>query len=489
MQRILQQVRRSPVGPGAATARGPADNPAGESCLFDPGEQITRGIWPPTARVWMAGLYVAMYIIRPWEVLFPSLAVIHFERIYALCMIGVVLGSSRIRLGLSAQSCAVLFFVGALTLSSLFAVDPALAWDPLYEYLTLVIFYFVLLLAIRTPYELVFMVICYVVSMGVYLAKAEWEFFVHDRHRTAMGVRRLIGFEHSFGGPNALAMSIVVSLPMLLFLFAMRKHITRTWPTVWRRLFPLGLGIYLLLAISAIILTKSRSGAASLALFVGLVAFFGQGWTRKVLSIAGGMAMIAVLWIAMSDESRNRIRTIWDPQAGPANATESAQGRIAGLEAGMKMFQEFPLLGVGLGNYVPYRVAYLDGVNLEAHNILGQGLGGLGLVGFGAFALMVLVTLWNGRKIQRWARAGPGPRSDVLAAFALACRYAILLLLFEGIFADNMLRFNWVWLAAFSTLALEFSMRHARSPAWPYGYPTVGYATTRPIIGSRGLRS
>ena len=50
-------------------------------------EEYKKGIWPRSICLWMAALYVALFIIRPWEQLFPQLGEIHFERIYALSMI------------------------------------------------------------------------------------------------------------------------------------------------------------------------------------------------------------------------------------------------------------------------------------------------------------------------------------------------------------------------------------------------------------------
>src|SRR5262249_34859211 len=158
-----------------------------------------------------------------------------------------------------------------------------------------------------------------------------------------------------------------------------RKQVANSWPGWLRLTFALGLAGYALLAFSSIILTRSRAGMLTAVVFVGLSAMRGQGWRRKLLATFAGLVGLAIVWFAMSDDARNRLRRVWDPEAGPANATESAYGRIAGLQAGLAMFQEFPLTGVGLGNFIPYRLEHLDGVSLVAHNLLGQVLGETGL--------------------------------------------------------------------------------------------------------------
>jgi O-antigen ligase len=433
-----------------------------EPSLLRPGERLIHGIWPRRLAIWMAVLYLALFIIRPWEVLVPALGAVHFERIYAICMIAAVLLSGRLSLRSALpQTAAVLAVLLAMAASALFAVDPTVAWQPLYIFATLVVFYFVLLLVVQTPYELVFVVTCYLVAMGVYMAKAQWEFFLNGRHDYKMGVTRLVGIEETFGGPNAVALSVVLSFPFLYFLFLHRKTIGATWPYFWRKAFPVCLGLYLFLAITTVVLTRSRSGVVSAVLFVGLLVLRSKGMGKKLLAFVGGVVLLVVLWFAMSDEARNRIRTIWDPNAGPANATESAYGRVAGFLAGLHMFQDHPLTGIGIGNFVPYRVAFGDGVALEAHNFVGQLLGETGLVGVIAFAFMVGVTLWNCRRIRRLTRGMMGPLPALRTNFAAACQDVIILLLFEGLAAHNMDRFNWLWVAAFAALALRFASEAA----------------------------
>jgi O-antigen ligase len=448
--------------------------------------RLAGRVWPARIAWWMAALYVALHIIRPWEQLFPILGTIHFERLFAVVMILLVAATARLRSDTIVQnvhyppgvfsftSVSVLGFLVALLLCTVFADDPARAWDAWYSFFTLVVFYFVLLLVIRTPYELVLMVSAYLAAMTVYLAKSQWEYFLNDRHRIAMGVRRLIGIDDTFGGPNSLAISIVVSLPFLLFLFVYRKQIWATWPALWRQIFLVSLFGYGLFCASSIIMTRSRSGMVSGILFVGMVAMRGKGAGRKLASVMGGLVLLAVLWVTMSQEAKDRLRTVWNPQAGPANATESAEGRIEGLRAGVQMFAAQPLTGVGPGNFVPYRVTHLDGVPLESHNLAGQLLGETGILGTVSFSLFVTALLLNCRRIRRRARQRTGPAADVLSGFAVACRDATVLLLFEGLFGHNLLRFNWLWLAAFTVLSIQFVNRLppavrqslARSP-WP----------------------
>jgi O-antigen ligase len=368
-----------------------------------------------------------------------------------------------------------------MSLSTLFAYNFDAAWDKFYVAITVVAFFFVLRFVVRTPYELVFLATCYIVAMAVYLLKAQWEYFRNGRHDYTMGVTRLIGIEASQGGPNALAISVVISLPIWLFLVMSRKEFTASWPGFWRKLFAPGLAAYLVLAISSMILTRSRTGFVTFVVFLGLVALRMRGVEKKILAGLAGLVVLSALWFVVSDEARNRIRTIWDPEAGPANAYASAMGRVEGFRAGLEMFNRNPFTGVGPGNFIPYRVANVDGVPLEAHNLIGQVLGETGICGAMAFVFLVAVTLINCRRASKLSCAGFHSQG-VTNRFAVACRDTILLLLFEGLFDHNMTRFNWLWVAAFVSVALRFATAEAergRSAIFE-SYRENGYA---PAIG------
>ena len=151
-------------------------------------------------------------------------------------------------------------------------------------------------------------------------------------------------------------------------------------------------------------------------------------------------------------------------------------GRVEGLLAGIEMFKAYPVTGIGIGNFIPYRMGHLDRVSLEAHNIVGQVLGETGLLGAATFCAVVSIMLLNCYRIRRLSRQSPSKTADILSGFAFACQNAIFLLMIEGMFFHNLLRFNWLWLAAFSGLALrlirsqtaESHQRSLAAAAWQY---------------------
>jgi len=423
----------------------------------------------------MAGIYVALFIIRPWEELLPWLQNIQFERVYAILMICVALIASAGRFRFSKQTVAVFLFMISMVLSAQFAVFPELCGKYVYRYGTLVAFYVVLTLVIRDPYQLVWMVSFYIATMWLYLAKALWEFYVHGAGTRMMGVLRLQGIESSFGFPNDLAFSISISLPMALFLYSVRQQFTCEWPRSISRVFALGVGTYALLALWSIILTNSRSGMLSVVLLGGLVAIRGKRLGGKISFALAGIVLLAGIWMFLPAEIRGRYQTIWDPDSGPHGAKTSAEGRWQGFLSGLQIVREYPLLGIGAGNFIDYRVKYLDGVALNPHNLPGQILAEGGVVGTACFLLLVFIILANCHRMRRLARDSSDTTLIVLDRFALAAKDSTVVLMFEGLANHNVDRFNWLWLAAFCCLGLEYAKTAADSGVMPYDQPDPSY--------------
>lgn len=440
--------------------------------ILSPADELRHGIWPVSRTVWMAALYIVLFVIRPWEELFPWLAVIRFERLYAVVMVLAILFGGSGHVKVTRQVMAVAGFFAALTVSTVFAFDTALAFDKLLEYLNILVFYWVLLVVGDTLYRLMFLAASYVTAMGLYLAKAQWEFFVHGQHRYDMGVVRLVGIENTFGGPNNLAMSIAASMPFALLLWKNREVITQTWPAAWRKYFARSLLVYGYLSISSIVLTNSRSGMLGVAVLTMVLALSGKGFERKILYCVVGVFALSLVWMVMPEENKGRLRTVWAPESGPENAKVSAEGREAGLKAGWQMFRHYPVTGVGPDNFVRFRVQNLDGEPLQAHNLVGQLLGENGALGALAFLIMVGVTLANCSRIRRLSQGRDDAVHRVAIDMSAACRRSVAMLFFLGLFGHNLYRFNWLWLAVFADATLQHLVNATESADAPWLCPS-----------------
>jgi hypothetical protein len=441
------------------------------ACIWP--DDLRRGIWPRSFAIWVLAFWIALLVIRPWEALLPQLAEWRVERIYAILALIVVFCSGKIQMRGSSQTAGLIFWFMALAISTACAIDPYEAWDMFYVYATVFIFYFALISVVRTPYELVFIVTCFVVVTAVYLGKSEWEYFLHGGHSYSMGVRRLKGIDTTYSHPNAVACSAVLSLPFAFFLWKIRRQFTAQWPAFYRRWFPYSILGFFVVAATSIFLTNSRSGIFAFVLFVVLASLGERGLGKLILRLAIGAVLIAGIWAILPDDSKGRIANTWDPHSGPEaeSASASAEGRVEGLAMGWEMFRRFPLTGVGLGNFIPYRVANLDGVPLVAHNTIGGVLGETGTLGGLAFLSFLVGAFLDCRKTKRLALGYPNPKSEILSRLATACRDSLILLLFTGMFGDNQGRAQIYWVAAFCLLARTFMERNREEICWIRSFP------------------
>ncbi|MCA9213419.1 MAG: O-antigen ligase family protein [Planctomycetales bacterium] len=422
-------------------------------------EDPSNARWSRAPALWLVAVYIGLFIIRPWEVIAPWLGDLRFEKVYAIGMIAVVALTGR-KWKPTAQCISVIAFASAVALSAVFAWNSALSWEPLYRYATVVVTYFLFVSVIRQAVDLYFLIMTYVGVMWVYIAKSLWEYFVNDRHEFAQNVPRLVGIDLTYGETNAVAMSVVLSLPFWMFLWRRRKSLTTDWPSSWSKGYVAAVATYPVLAVTAVLLTNSRAGMLGTGMFVVLAHIRSTRKTSWAKSAAMGFALIVLLWIVAPQQQKDRLSTLWDPSSGPSNAHASADGRWLGFLAGIEMFERKPIFGVGIGNFLDYRISFLDGVPKIAHNLPGEILGETGLAGAVTFLVMVVFSWRNCRRTISICRGSAAPTFMTFHELALALSNSILLLLLFGLSLHNALRFNWLWIAAFA-MCLALCARHA----------------------------
>jgi O-antigen ligase len=169
------------------------------------------------------------------------------------------------------------------------------------------------------------------------------------------------------------------------------------------------------------------------------------------------MLALLVLWIFIPEATKGRVTTIWNPAAGPESAKGSADGRKESFWAGVTMFSRSPITGVGIGNTAPYRGTFIDGKHVSPHSFYGEILGETGVIGTAAFIILLASLFANIRATKGYARTYPLPATIMLSDIARTCGYVVVLLLVSGLFGDGLLRFQWLWLAAFALLARNLS--------------------------------
>jgi O-antigen ligase len=195
-----------------------------------------------------------------------------------------------------------------------------------------------------------------------------------------------------FGNPNDLAFALVLLVaPVVAGALAERG---------WRRLL---LGGTVASFVVAIFLTYSRGGLAALAL-VGLLCLI--GWGGRWMALPAVLLVAAVLLAGYPFG--------WARAEGYTGleGDRSVRQRIGAVRAGLAMFGDYPVLGVGPGcsllgwpHYAPAELA--DEGWLHSHNTVVQALSETGLAGTLLFGGALAAAFVKARRAaRRWRRAG-----------------------------------------------------------------------------------
>jgi putative inorganic carbon (hco3(-)) transporter len=271
----------------------------------------------------------------------------------------------------------LLGFLGSAALSSLTALWVRQAVEAGSDLLKIVLVYFVIVNCVNTERRLRGVMWTMVIG-GLFPAAGALRNYFHGN--LVEGRAAWVGV---FANPNDLAFTLVVLVPLAAFLATGLRPMPR--------LALLGISI---VYVAAIFVTFSRGGALGLVAVIGLCA-----WRKKsilfqvlmVLLLVAGLIFAGRFWTRGEDFSH-------------LTGDVSFQQRLATSRAGLAMFADHPLLGVGLGCSVIAWPLYAPEdlytrAALVTHNTFIQPLAETGIAGFLPFILFIGLGLYYARKL------------------------------------------------------------------------------------------
>lgn len=392
--------------------------------------------------IWLLGGYMWLFVHRPFEV-WPALGALQIERIYMIIMLVVWLFApnkgwvgNRIHYASAAFTCVL----AVSWLLSPYA-DKPICSDTIENYFKVVVFYLLLLSTVRDERGLRRLIVLFLAAVGLYMAHSMLE-FLNGRYQWRMGIRRMIGVDQTFGDPNAFASSLLYSLPLTMPLWASR-------PSFGVRII---LIIYTLSVCGCIALTGSRTGFVGLCALCMMVLFVTVRRKALVVALGGvvGVGALGAALLVLPAELQNRYLTLLDSSYGPKNAAQSASGRMDGLMYGIQAWTTSPLLGHG-----PRAFDFATGRMGGAHNLYGQVLSEMGVLGALALAGLVLCFALNWREVRRVYTEQPAGARDFPFHVSRAIGLILVLLLLLGWSGHTLYRYNWQWFAAFQAIAVH----------------------------------
>ena len=188
------------------------------------------------------------------------------------------------------------------------------------------------------------------------------------------------------GNPNSNGRYLVVAMIQFYYLFGTSKQ--------WFYKFFALLGI--LITFFAVFFTLSRSSILILFFGIGLLILLNFRKSLSVVTII--LFLVAFMgFISFSDQLVGILNTIL-PSITLGTDTVGVRYRL--WEAGIEMWRDFPIVGVGIGNFINYLPFY--GSNLAPHywfsplhNTYLSALVETGLVGFVLFMILVILSFRN----------------------------------------------------------------------------------------------
>ena len=333
-------------------------------------------------------LVTATLFVRPAEIVPAVYGWPIYEYLILACLAvslpGVLRQLSRKSLSENPITACVLGLWAAVVLSQLSRFWVGGAWQSGFMFFKIVVYYLLLVAVVDSEERLksflrwLFLFICVVVVIGL----LAWYNVIQipgmealqqrmvDRETGAESILPRMRSTGIFNDPNDLAMILVGGVVIGLCLFADQAS------GVLRPLFLLAAGVFAY----AIFLTQSRGGLLALMAALLSLCHARWGWKRAALVAAVALPLLLVAF-------KGRMTSF-----GNAMGDDTGQSRVQLWSAGLQLFKQSPLFGIGCGNYADEAGAVAHNSFLHAFTELGF-FGGALFLGAFAAALVMLYRL------------------------------------------------------------------------------------------------
>ncbi len=313
----------------------------------------------------------------------------------AATLLGLLFARDRRGIPMSLLTLVWLLFMAWMTLTTALALDGAVAWPAWERTIKIQVFALLTIMLIRTRERLLALVWVIALSVGFYGFKGGLFVLRGGGESLVWGPPGTF-----FGDNNALALAIIMIMPMLWFLFGHART----------RAGRIGLGLAMLTCCTSVLGSHSRGAAIAGAM---MLLFLWLKGSRKLLIALGMVLALPFLVVNMPDSWFERMETV-----STFEQDDSAMGRIRAWRFGIEMALARPV-GGGFDSFTEpnYRrfapditreiVERGDGRFQDAHSIYFKVLGEHGFVGLALFLLLGLAAYRSGSAVIRAVRDRP----------------------------------------------------------------------------------
>ncbi len=389
-------------------------------------------------------------VVQPGE-LYPAFDSLHIERIVVLIVFASTILRQDERLRIPSLSKKLIVFWLMICVGIPFAFWMGGTALAAIDFGKTVVYNILIVSLVSTRERLRGFLITYAAAIGYLGLSSCWTYF-HGGSVFAQGIDRAQGLTNAGGDPNSLAITLVSAFPLTFLLLGDADKKIR-----------LAAVVMCVINIATVVLTGSRTGFMVMLMLMVLFTVT----RRKAIVLAPVLAMfVLAIWIAMPAEYKARYTTVEHLQND-----ESYQNRIISWKSGLHMFEDYPITGIGMGNF-PYANGekywpIKNGVRiwLQPHNLYVQMIAETGLLGSVAFLTFLLSMIFANVRMRRAMKESPEPRW--MRHLPTAMLFSIIGLLICGYSAHLLYRHTWYELAAMTaalSLVLEGAAVRAVEP-------------------------
>jgi probable O-glycosylation ligase (exosortase A-associated) len=291
-----------------------------------------------------------------------------------------------------------------VTLTTLFAMNPDLAWPEWLRYMKIQVMTLAVLMLVTSRERTLWAVVVIVVSICFYGVKGGIFTLLTG------GKYMVLGPRNSFiSGNTEIAFALVTTLPLLWYL---RSVAVKRWQRI---------AIVASFALCVLAVLGSYSRGALLAVGA-MLTFLWLGTRGKLLTGALTLLVLTVGLMFMPDQWFDRMQTLES-----TNFDMSAQGRINAWWFAFNLANDNPIFGGGFRAFTPeafLQYAPRPDFFKDAHSIYFEVLGEHGYVGLLLYLAMGLASLIRASSIQKLTKGRPD--LQWAAQLARMCQVALV---------------------------------------------------------------
>jgi len=399
-------------------------------------------------------LSVALLIIYPFSALF-ILVFLAYGHVSAAFLPGIfsgllilTLAAWTIRFLLSSEETAsltrvdatLIMYICMLLLSMLFSPILEVGVGSLLLTAKWLIFYLLVSRIVRDERQAVLVSAAVILGAGLSGFVGLWDFSSQGIRVTLRAIFRAAGLATN---PNELAIVMVTALPISIYMLGIVKGRIS-------RLFLAGLTLVM---IAANLVTLARTGLIVMLIVLLIIAALER--RRKWVRVFVPLFVLSLPFLIP--------RGFWFRFAatGLLRGDFSAMVRTGAMKAGLKMFSENPITGVGFGAYFDKSTQYGDIISpLVAHNMYLHVLAESGILGLGA----MLVLIWSTFRGMRLA-AKEAAGNSAVHYLARGYMIAYVAFLLCGVFTSIQINQTFWFMPAASIFLLHVA-RTQKHEAW-----------------------